>query len=138
MPHDRNYDLKFLFVAIFKDGSKHEQTQEDISAINPEEKKTAFYDVKQRLEEVAAFVLTDGENVYSVHMDDGHFEINGLPFIIHEPQELFNPRLIYFRRHRHEILRQTGKEVKHNITYRMGWQANTKEGKNIQAVIEIG
>jgi len=137
--------LKYLFKVTYKDGSTYEQNTEDKSVIKGQ--GSSFSDVKQ--DEVAVFSLV-GEHTYSVFLDDGHFEVDGVPFFMHEHSSTDNEqnkgglrdfRLIFFRRHTHNFNKEnkTGEVVSqdHEIVYRMGWQANDISGKNYQHVMQI-
>ena len=130
--------LKYLFTAVFEDGSFIMQNSEDRSEIDPE-KRSTFYDVLQKAETtpIKTFELIDvpgGNHRYSVHLDDGHFEINGVSFKMHE-EELSDFRLIFFRHHTHSF-NQYRDELSHEIVYRFGWQT-TKDGENYQRVMQI-
>jgi len=84
---------------------------------------------------------TDGEKLFTVDLTDGHFECNTIPFTVYDKQigdpELTEYRLIFFRKHTHQINQGDGKEIAHEVAYRFGWQANDKDGKNVQRIIEI-
>jgi|SRR3989344_221862 len=122
--------MKYLFEVEYTDGTFFQQNKEDVSLTDP--KRSAFFDVKQ--EEVKRFTLK-GPNTFCVDLTDGHFEINGISIRLHDEQ-LSDFRLIYFRRHRHQF-NLALEEKLHEITFRFGWQANDKDGKNVQRVMEI-
>ena len=125
--------LKYLFSAKYKDGSIYEQNPEDISITDP--LRSCYFDLKQ--EEIELFELTDKKNYYLVDLSDGHFEINNVPFYLHDKAlPLINMRLIFFRQHTH-TLSEGNKYQSHEIMYRYGWQANDEKGNNIQHIIEI-
>lgn len=129
--------LKYLFEAHLRDGSVIRQNPEDVSSTDPE--RSAFYDVQQRIHEVAYFGLFNEGATYLVDLADGHFEINGTPFVLRDPmmpvQENTAYRLIYFRRHKVDF--NIGlEEVGHDIQFFLGWQA-TIDGKNYQRTIVI-
>lgn len=123
--------LKYLFIAGYKDGTYYTQNQEDMSEKDP--KRSCFYDINQ--EELSRFVLYDDINTFVVDLIDGHFEVNGIPFFMHDI-ELKDFRLIYFRRHRHHF-NLDNEELAHEVSFRLGWQANDKDDKNHQRVMEI-
>lgn len=125
--------LKYLFAVLYRDGSVYEQNAEDVSLTD--KKRSCFFDVKQ--DEVKVFELTDGTNYFSVDLDDGHFEVNGIPFYLHDKaMPLTKKRLIFFRQHTHQF--NTDKvESSHEVMYRFGWQANDEKGKNVQHIIEV-
>jgi hypothetical protein len=128
--------LKYLFTAEYSDGSTFEQDSADVSIQDP--KRSAFFDVLQ--EKLARFSLKGAGHSFLVDLRDGHFEIDGTVFWMHD-KEISNIRLIYFRRHRHNFAkdRKTGavSEESHTITYRIGWQANLADGSNVQEIMEI-
>ena len=125
--------LKYLFTAEYKDGTSYLQNKEDISILEPD-KRSCFFDVKQS--EVKRFWLEGEGHKYLVDLIDGHFEIDGVPFKLHD-ENLKDFRLIFFRRHRHQFNRETREELSHETTYRLGWQTNNEKGENIQRVMEI-
>jgi len=75
--------LKYLFGAVMENGSIFEQTAEDISTQDPQ--RSAFYDVNQ--EALRVFYLSDANHVFLVDLQDGHFEIDGIKFRLHEEGE---------------------------------------------------
>jgi len=130
--------LKYLFAARFKDGKILQQQPDDISSIDP--LKSSFYDVLKEEEngnQLELFCLADGVNDYLVDLNDGHFEVNGVKFNIHNSEHFFtNRRIIYFRRN---VLNFTqGLEPLHKeVTFKLGWQALDIHGNNVQYVIEL-
>lgn len=122
--------MKYLFSALYKDGSVYEQNPEDISIIDP--LRSCYFDLKQ--DEIEKFKLIGDGNTYSVDLTDGHFEVNGIPFLLHE-EELKDFRLIFWRRHTHSFNRNDV-ELSHDIVYRFGWQC-TVDGKNYQQIMQI-
>lgn len=131
--------MKYLFTATYKDGSVYEQTIEDKSKREPE-KRSCFFDVLEKAKEVelVSFVLKGQGIEYGVDLRDGHFEINGVPFFMHEDRTFKSFRLIFFRQHTHsfQVGNDTQKEIEHKIVYRVGWQC-THNGRNYQEVMEI-
>lgn len=124
--------LKYLFTCEYNDGTVFEQNEEDRSSQDP--LKSAFFDIKHEI--LVKFTLTGNGHEYSVDLLDGHFEVDGVPFFMYEG-ELQNVRLVFFRRHRHTINTGEMEELSHIITYRIGWQANEPDGKNVQRIMEI-
>ena len=124
--------MKYLFVALFNDGSTIEQTQEDKSQHT--EGKNAFYDVLQRLNDLRAFALYNQEtqDEYLVDLQDGRFEINGASFILHE-EPVSNLRLVYFKRNR--ISMMTGEH--YDPLFFIGFQGNNALGQNVQRTITV-
>ena len=125
--------LKYLFIAEYKDGTSYEQTPEDIS--KTDEKRSCFFDVKQ--DEVLRFYLVSAENVFCVDLSDGHFEVNDVPFFMHDVGEgLKDFRLIFYRQHTHQFNMER-QELAHEINYCIGWQTNDKDGKNVKRIMEV-
>jgi len=91
--------LNYLFVAEFDDGTFIEQTPEDQS--HTRDGKSALYDVQSKtgLIRFSLVSVNDNPNVFTVDLRDGLFELNGVPFGVHE--QYFIPtsplRLIYWR-----------------------------------------
>lgn len=129
--------LKYLFSVKYKDGSEYRQTQEDKSVKEPDT-RSCYYDVVQ--DQVASFSLEGEGHCYLVSLVDGHFEVDGVPFRMHE-LPLKDYRLVFWRTHTHSFNQRldTGgiKEVNHEMVYRFGWQANDEKGNNIQEIMEI-
>ncbi len=132
--------LAYLFECHFSDGTILQQTEEDLSAVDPT--RSAFYDVAQRLDDVEVFGLFNDDHTIVVDLRDGHFEIDGLPFKVVGQDELpegdHKFRLIYFRRHRHTVAMGEGlpEELAHTIEFHVGWQT-TIDGKNYQQTIAV-
>lgn len=132
--------LKYLFQATYKDGSIYKQNKEDRSLHHAH--GSSYTDVKQ--DQLKSFFLFDNKNTFSVNLEDGHFEVNGVPFFMHANDALKNYRLIYFRnvqqhltmqiKDRKEISRE---QTQGRIIYLLGWQTNDEKGNNIQRVMEI-
>lgn len=151
--------LRYLFAAEFLDGSRLEQTPEDVSSANA--KRSAFYDLCQRNEygdvlqdeaglalvrdDIAYFGITDGERFFVVDLRDGHFEVNGIWF---RPEPVAHPeipaggryRLLYFRDHQQDII-VAGDGSKslgeHRMAYRMGWEYSLPDGRKWQQTIVV-
>jgi len=129
--------MKYLFTVKFDDDSTYVQNAEDKSTIDPE-KRSCFFDVMQAVEagkKIVWFVLYDDKNVYSVNLVDGHFQINGVAFFMHERRDLKDFRIVFFRQHTHHF-NQDRKELGHEIIFRFGWQT-TFDGQNFQQIMEI-
>ena len=134
-------ELKYTFKCYFKDGSVVTQSQSDLSVENPS--KSAYFDVAQNERAgnlPTRFELTDGVKTFAVDLQDGHFEVNGLPFRMHELDiPYYNRRLIYFRRHTHTTT-SGGDQAGHTIVFRFGWQGNVSAditSANYQQVMEL-
>lgn len=126
-------NLKYLFIVEYKDGSVFQQTPEDVSISDPT--RSCYYDVKQ--EEVLRFILVGADTVFTIDLSDGHFEVNNVPFFMHDAgEELKDFRLIFYRQHTHQFTMER-KELSHDVVYCIGWQCNDKAGKNHKRVMEI-
>lgn len=121
--------LKYLFTCQYNDGTEFKQNINDIS--EKDSTRSAFFDIEHN--KLIKFSITDNKNTFSVSLIDGYFEINHIPFKLHE-EEINNIRLIFFRRHKHTF---NPEQHKHNITYHIGFQANLLDGTNIKRVIEV-
>lgn len=144
--------LKYLFEAHMKDGSVIRQTDQDQSTAVPLT-RSAFYDVAQRLDEVRVFGLYNDKHTYTVSLEDGHFEIDGVPF---SAQPTVSPsineggkfQLVYFRDHQQDILlaasvgadgeiTETSTMGPHRHQYRMGWTYLDPNGSQYDQTIVI-
>lgn len=128
--------LRYLFEAHLKDGTVIRQTLEDCSTAEPLT-RSAYYDVAQRLDDVRMFGLYNDAHTYTVSLEDGHFEIDGVPF---SAQPVASTRmneggkfeLVYFRDHQQEFVISASVGDDGTVTesrslgphyhqYRMGW-----------------
>lgn len=130
--------LKYLFKAIYSDGSEYNQTSEDVSAANPN--KSAFFDVDQ--EKLVRFELIGDGKIISVDLISGEFTLNGFPVSIllfnkDDNDFQFTPiaggklRLIYFRRR--TVLTNSPYS---DTSYLIGWQT-TIDGQNHKRILEF-
>lgn len=153
-------DLKYIFEAEYADGTVITQPDDNASRIHQMDENdyqpSAFRDVLDHAEkaDLQRFSLIGEGHRYSVDLIDGHFEIDGLPFIAH-PQNLRvwstkeNPlRPIYYREMKRnsdfkvrvgedggsEIIEQVDHEAM-VARYFVGWQTNLENGENVQYVI---
>lgn len=119
------------FVATFADGSQIFQNVEDKSVFAPG--RNCYFDVLQKQLNVplVCFVLTaEGYPTFGVDLQDGHFEVNGVPFFQHsEPLKEF--RLQYFRdvqQHRTFAVGSTKTPVDTaEVGYTLGWESTYKD-----------
>lgn len=136
-----NQPLKYLWTAVYDDGSMLEQPADDRSREHDESQDwnpSAFRDIDH--EHLVAFVLrgveAEGAPFYTVNLTDGSFTINGVPFILHD-QNYIPPRkldLIYYREVRKEF--KPGEDEPFNEyvnRYFLGW----KDGEGVQHVIGV-
>jgi hypothetical protein len=124
--------LKYLYTAVYEDGTSYDQNIEDISVTNLE--KSCYYDID--IDRVKIFSLKGDGIVVGVYLGSGEFFVNGVMFKMYEDslkeQKL---RLIFFRKHTHTF--SQGIESDHTIVYRFGWQFTDANGENVQRVMEI-
>lgn len=156
----QNTPHKYLFTATFEDGRVIKQTIEDKSELDPEKRNT-FYDVLEHIKttKLVAFVLKaqDAAGIeYGVDLRDGHFEVDGNIFFMHEVEnkdldpmhttqgmQFKDFRLVFFTTNTRSFATQMGNvEVKpyqtsHTRVYRFGWQATDAKGKNYQQIMQI-
>lgn len=142
--------LKYLFKSEFSDGTTFTQTQEDVSKIDPT--RSAFYDILESKSKIKKFTLSKFFEHYSVNLETGEFEINGVtfevetgkppPIIDGHPPEL---KLIYYRQHKQKMNVTVDTESgivtnatpgSDDITYFIGWET-TINGKNYKKIIGI-
>jgi len=145
--------FKYLFVAEYDDGTTYIQSPDDHSINHDPTKEhnpSSFSDVDH--DKLIRFHLIEpkeGEQIpiCTVDLRDGHFEMYGTPFTIHEqfvePKDL---KLIYFRDVRRErtikaTVQEDGtiaEEVSDNdyiAKYYIGWQA--KGDAKLKAIVGI-
>lgn len=140
--------LKYLFIAEYSDGTFEKQTPDDVSKIDPEKKRSQFYDVLQSGKPIRKFSLVGSGNEVTVDLQTGLFSINGLKVLL-ESEKL--PRLpdkfdlIFYR----QVTENTN--IEYNLfskiiqkiiplesfcEYFIGWQCNIN-GKNYQQKLAI-
>lgn len=130
--------LKYLFTAIYNDGTEYNQTPEDISVQNPT--KSCFFDVDQ--ERLVRFILRCEGKIISVDLSNGEFWINGISlsgikFNKDDAEYSFENlsssklRLIYFRR---RTVLSNSPYV--DTSYLIGWQT-TIDGRNVKRILEF-
>lgn len=133
--------LKYLFAAVFADGTQINQTLEDRSKVDP--LKSEFYDVMEYEKKSPLIKFSIGhiqEDKWAiVDLIDGHFELNGIPFYLHLNLPSVDPkfRIVYFRIRTEQLTTAAdGTQTPSSLDpkYMLGWQT-TIEGKNYQEVI---
>lgn len=144
--------LKYSFTATFLDGNVIEQDPDnDVSKVDP--KRSAFYDVleHEKKSPLVSFVLKGEGHEYGVDLRDGHFEIDGVQFFMHEGhlhsmpsgKKVMMPltafELVFFRNHTHsfEVSQKGNQEVSHQIVYRMGWKSKARCGHDEQQIMQF-
>jgi hypothetical protein len=136
--------ISYLFECHLNDGTLIQQTEEDVSKIDPA--RSAYYDVVQRKADVEVFGIFNDDHTYAVDLRDGHFEIDGLPFnVLSGDPELPTDQkreLVYFRRHvQIMVVGGDGTEEDHSVEYFIGWKTTVKnaagEDEEIKRTISI-
>ena len=126
--------MKYLFGCEYKKNGANEmyyQTDDDTSKIEPS--KSAYYDIMDK--EIISFWLVGEEHKYQVNLVYGYFEIDGIPFKMHEDEIHENIRLVYYRKHTRTFAGLD--ETQHDIECHFGWQANLKDGKNVKYIMKV-
>jgi len=122
--------LSFLWIAIFSDGTKIEQLDE-----NGIEHR--FQEVKDRFNELKYFTLQHKEKEISFTVDlvNGFIIYNNYknPEIIEKKD---NIRLIYFRRKK-ITMTESGDQQSYQIWYFLGFQYLDKLGNNQKIILKI-
>lgn len=152
--------LRYLFTATFANGKVLEQTPEDLSVLDPEKRNT-YYDLLQLQKEspLVRFELREQNDpavarlphTYAVDLTDGHFEVNGVPFVMHQIEdrevdpmsvqqtvELGPLQLVYFINNKRSLLvggPNSGMQT-HSRLWRFGWRCNV-DGKNYQEIMQV-
>ena len=112
-----------IWIAQYNDGTSLRQ-------FNPDNSENLFKVIDQdKLEE---FCLLDNEIAYSVNLNTGIFNINGLKLGFDEVSKDDDLRLIYFRRVRQNM----GATPSVDVTYNIGYQT-TKDSRNIKRYLMI-
>lgn len=148
--------MTYTFGAHFTDGTEYFQTADDVSERGPQF-GSAFSDIKDRLDEIELFQLEGNGQTLLVDLRDGHFELNGFPLTVGDPDVVIprsvRRRLIYFRRvshHRHHGVRCIGQDANGNpiyesaggssnsttVQHHIGWQATVGE-KNYKVTVAV-
>lgn len=129
--------LKYLFTAKFANGKVYQQNADDRSVTEPD-KRSCYTDVRKEIDSgnaLVRFELTGNGHTYAVDTTDGHFEIDGVPFIMHANAK--GPfKLVYTREHTVVGDAQQGVVV-HTVFFLMGWQAVDASGKEHNRVMRI-
>lgn len=156
-------ELKYLYEAEFADGSQLLQPEDNVSSLRPTfdahgHRPSAFYDVLERAKTVplTQFSLIGDGHRFTVDLQDGHFEIDGIPFQAHHQALLVrstkkSPLVpIYFRETQlknsqkfrlNEVgeweLDESDTQEKTVSRYFIGWQTKLDNGENIQQTIAV-
>lgn len=122
--------MKYLFSAIYKDGSRYNQNPQDVSIQDP--LKSCFYDIDQaRLKE---FILYNDTDEYKVDIESGLFTVNGAAFCLHDRQ-VSDMRLIYYRENK-IVFTMGASSREHQVKFCFGWQGDV-DGRNVKYILKI-
>lgn len=155
-------DLKYLFEAEFVDGEILLQPEDNKSRVHKMDAEgyqpSAFRDVldKEKKVRLREFHLVGEGHRYTVNLEDGHFEIDGIPFVAHQQglrvwSTKDDPlRIIFFRETKQEqnltfrMDGEGGSELesvengeRYVSRYFIGWQTKLANGENIQQTIAV-
>lgn len=152
--NEQKLKLKYLFTAIFEDGTVIKQTQDDVSVIDPK-KRSAFYDVLEyeKKSKLVQFEIDNAHLAYYDTFEDVRIDLKTGLFLVNNLQiditdQLFYPteplKLIYFRETRIEtdVIKESGKadEIKSQRfyinRYFVGWET-MYNGKKYQRTIAL-
>lgn len=128
-------NLKIHWLAQFSDGSQLKQFETD-------GKENLFRGVLNRQNDLVKFILFHTEKSLRLTLDLklGVIYINNIqmpqPELLSNVDDRNRKRLIYFRRRKMEIS-QSGKEIKQDVIYFLGYQYNDRTGKNFKKIIQI-
>ena len=123
--------LKFTWVAEFSDHST-------IAQFTPDNQEILFKEVQARFSDLILFTLTHTEKslVVKVDLTQGIVYVNDVQQPLGEPEVKTYIRLIFFRRHRHEM-NMNGHELGHSVFYFIGFQYLDDQGNNVQKSIQL-
>ena len=131
MPHA---GLKYLFDVVYIDGETYEQNEDDVSVTDSS--RSCFFDVDP--DRVAIFTVRGQGRSFSVHLRDGHFEIDGAVIWL-DDRDFDKYRLIYFRRMQASYTAggESSDDRLDHVCTAIGWQANDADGKNVKRILYI-
>lgn len=139
--------LSHIFTALYHDGELVVQTPEDVPRSGGDGSAFSDVDVKK----VRVFFLEqqgDNGSLFSVHLDDGHFEVNGAVLALGDSGDIppeAQRELVYFRRVMHvkTSSADTGEVTSRSMTrfYCIGWVARWTDHlgpHEVKRTIEVG
>lgn len=122
--------LKYLYTAVYADGSHYVQSPDDISVTNSA--RSCYTDLK--VNEIINFSLSDGRTSYMLDLTDGGISVNGLPKFYLTSDQLTEFKLLYFRRITMEIAESTRRMA---ICFILGYTAKDASGNSVSNRIMI-
>jgi len=122
--------LSFFWIAIFKDGTKIEQFQNN--------QEQLYKRIQEKKDELVYFNLTDRKgHLFTVDVVRGAIAFNDLTLSYREDiEKKENVRLIFFRRHQVDTT-ERGTIVAHRMWYHLGYQYNDNNGNNRKVILKI-
>lgn len=137
--------LKYLWTAVFKDGSQLDQPEDDRYSKhddNAEWNPSAFRDIQEHPSEVQIFALRGADSAFYVNLETGEFAtLNGLeanPIVYSLEQEPLKKRkLIYVREmQQHQVLGEDAGAPYVN-RYIIGYEGKNSKNRVEKKVIYI-
>lgn len=122
--------LRYLYRAVYSDGSMYDQNIEDISTSNPA--KSCYNDLK--LNQILYFTLSDGIHSFTLDLSDGGFSTNGSSKFYLSDEKLTEFKLVHFRR---VTLTITNDVRSYAINFVLGYEAKRGDGSSLTQYIII-
>src|SRR6188768_3045930 len=98
-------EMKYIFEVEFEDGSLYLQNPDDISSFD--KKRSCWFDIESEFlphKKWKRLTLYSSDGIDHSIFSDGHFEVAGLPFRVHEcDHPITNVQMIYHRRHWEQV-----------------------------------
>ena len=132
--------LKFLWTAVFKDGTIINQPEDDKYSKHDDKAEwnpSAFRDVQDKgLENVAVFGLANETEVYAVNLELGQFSVGDQLFSLED--EILQKRKLVFLREvlQHQVLGQDAGAPYVN-RYILGYEGKDSHNRNVKKFIYI-
>ena len=114
--------LKYLYRAIYNDGSVYDQNINDVSVTDGT--KSCYYDLK--LDQIHYFTLSNGFHSYILDLTDGGVSINGSDKFYLTNEKLVDFKLVHYRE---VTLLLTPESRTISINFVIGYEAKTLDGK---------
>lgn len=125
-----NSNLKYLFHAAYKDGSRYDQNIDDISV--KDLTKSCYVDVDK--DNLKTFSLSDGVQSYTLNLLTGGFSVNGAREFFLTTESLHSIKLVYYRKVTLDIVNDNRTMV---IKYVLGFEAENSDHQSVACNIVI-
>src|ERR1035437_3521370 len=123
-----NFNLKYLYRVVYKDGTLYDQNVKDTSVNHSN--KSCWSDIT--LDDIRYFTLSDGIHSYTLDLKDGGFSINGsAKFYLHD-EPLTDIKIIHFRRVTMSIVDD---HRSMDVLYILGYEAHKLDGTKLSKFI---